>query len=262
VSAPPSAIESSPIPRTPNLDRATSAALAREELARFLRQLGELGDDDAARPTACPGWDVRTMASHVLGMTQMFSSYPRMARQHLPAAKAVKAGAVYIDALTARQVSDRTGLDLDDIRRQLAKVAARNVRWRRRTPALLRRQQMSDLQPVNGAPDATVEPWTFGYLFDTILTRDTWMHRGDTAAATGRPLELSPDHDGVIVREVVSEWASRHDQPYHLTLSGPAGGTWSRGHDGEDIQMDAVEFCRVLSGRGAAIGLLAVGVPF
>ena len=112
MSASPSTIESLRPPRTPNLERDASTALAREELLRFQRQLDELSADEATRPSGCPGWDVRAMASHVLGMTQMFSSYPRMARQHLGAAKAAKSGAVYIDALTARQVADRTALDL------------------------------------------------------------------------------------------------------------------------------------------------------
>jgi hypothetical protein len=71
-------------------------------LARFGRQLNALGADEGTRPSCCPGWDVRAMASHVLGMTQMFSSYPRMARQHLSAAKAIKGGGGYLDALTAR----------------------------------------------------------------------------------------------------------------------------------------------------------------
>lgn len=258
----PSTVETRLPPRTPNLDRDASAALAREELARFQRQLDDLRAVEGTRPSCCPGWDVRAMASHVLGMTQMFSSYPQLARQHLHAAKAVKGGAVYLDALTARQVTERRALDLPEIRRQLAVAAPRNVRWRRRAPGLLRRQRMSDLQPVNGAEGAPVEAWTFGYLFDTILTRDTWMHRTDIAAATSRPLELSADHDGVLVREVVIEWATRHRKPYELTLTGPAGGTWSRGVDGEALELDAIEFCRVVSGRGHGQGLLAVGVPF
>jgi hypothetical protein len=103
---------------------------------------------------------------------------------------------------------------------------------------------------------------SFGYLIDTILTRDTWMHRIDTAQATGRPLVLTPDHDGVLVSDVVTEWAQRHSAPYVLRLSGPAGGTWSHGTGGEVIELDAIAFCRILSGRVPATGLLAVEVPF
>jgi hypothetical protein len=73
---------------------------------------------------------------------------------------------------------------------------------------------------------------------------------------------LTPDHDGVIVADVVAEWARRHDSAYRLTLTGPAGGTWTRGRDGEVIEMDAVDFCRVLSGRDPGEGLLTTEVPF
>ena len=85
---------------------------------------------------------------------------------------------------------------------------------------------------VNGAE----EPWTFGYLFETILTRDTWMHRIDTAEATGRPLVLTADHDGVLVADLVAEWAARHGAPFALHLTGPAGGTWSVGTGGEELE--------------------------
>jgi hypothetical protein len=107
-----------------------------------------------------------------------------------------------------------------------------------------------------------VEHWSIGYLLDTILTRDPWMHRMDIARATERDPVLTSDHDGVIVADVVAEWARRHGAAYHLTLTGPAGGTWSAGEHGEEIEMDAVDFCRVLSGRGAGAGLLATQVPF
>jgi hypothetical protein len=40
------------------------------------------------------------------------------------------------------------------------------------------------------------------------------------------------------------------------------GGTWARGEGGPPIETDAVEFCRLLSGRGHADGLLAIQVPF
>jgi hypothetical protein len=55
-------------------------------------------------------------------------------------------------------------------------------------------------------------------------------------------------------------WAVRHARPDTLSLSGPAGGTW--GGRGENITMDAFDFCRTVSGRGPATGLLSQQVPF
>jgi hypothetical protein len=34
------------------------------------------------------------------------------------------------------------------------------------------------------------------------------------------------------------------------------------GQHGADVQLDAVEFCRVVSGRAAGTGLLSCAVPF
>jgi hypothetical protein len=100
-----------------------------------------------------------------------------------------------------------------------------------------------------------------------ILTRDPWMHRLDLARATGQDLVLTADHDGVIVADIVAEWARRHGQPYRLELTGPAGGNWSSGIGGEEIVMDAVDFCRIVAGRpgsvgGKSWGLLTTQVPF
>ncbi|MBG7603750.1 MAG: maleylpyruvate isomerase N-terminal domain-containing protein [Actinobacteria bacterium] len=94
-----------------------------------------------------------------------------------------------------------------------------------------------------------------------------WMHRVDTARATGRPIELSPNHDGRIVADVVAEWARRHDRPFTLELEGPAGGTFAQDPDSpeaEHITLDAIEFCRILAGRDEAnaTGLMATVVPF
>lgn len=126
------------------------------------------------------------------------------------------------------------------------------------TPFFIRRRELPVPQPLNGRD----ELWSLGYLLDTILTRDPWMHRSDLAVATGKPMTLTADHDGVIVADVVAEWASRHGKPFELELTGPAGGTWSDGRGGEQISMDAVEFCRTVSGRGSGVGLLATEVPF
>jgi hypothetical protein len=51
-----------------------------------------------------------------------------------------------------------------------------------------------------------------------IYTRDTWMHRMDTARAVGVDVALTPEHDGRIVADVVADWARRHGRPFELEL--------------------------------------------
>ena len=73
---------------------------------------------------------------------------------------------------------------------------------------------------------------------------------------------MTPEHDGRIVADVVAEWARRHGRPFTLELEGPAGGTFQHGDGGERTTLDAVEFCRILSGRAVGTGLLSTEVPF
>lgn len=259
----PTTVDSPPAsaPRTPALPRETAMRLAAEEYARFVAQLRELSPEDWARPTACPAWDVRALVCHVLGMAEMSASVLEQVRQ---TRRARRAGGLFIDALTALQVDKHMGRSAADLVSRLADVAPRAAAGRRRTPALMRRIPLAD-QPVDSAGTQT-ERWTLGYVTDVILTRDTWMHRSDIAVATGRPMTLTAEHDGVLVADVAAEWAARHGQPCRLTLTGPAGGTWSFNSPSPAgaaaLGLDAVEFCRILSGRGAGTGLLSTRVPF
>jgi uncharacterized protein (TIGR03083 family) len=242
-------------PRMPALERTTAMRLAAAEYSRFLTQMRRLSADDWSRPTDCPDWDVRTLASHVLGMAELSASIREQMRQ-MRAAK--RKGGVFIDALTGLQVSERMGMSPAQITSRFAEVAPKAARGRRRTPGFIRRRAMGIEQPVGDR----VERWSIGYLVDVILTRDTWVHRVDVARATGHGLELTGDHDGILVADVAAEWAARHGQPCSLVLSGPAGGSWSWGSGGPTVEIDAVEFCRVVSGRGHSTGLLDVAVPF
>ena len=104
--------------------------------------------------------------------------------------------------------------------------------------------------------------WPLAYLMDTIFTRDVWMHRVDVSRGVGRDLVLTSEHDGRLVADVVREWAQCHGEPFTLLLDGPAGGTFVRGAGGEEHHLDAVEFCRMLSGRSTGAGRLATPVPF
>jgi uncharacterized protein (TIGR03083 family) len=242
-------------PRTPALDRTTAMRLASTEYERFLAQLRGLSPDDWSRPTDCPAWDVRALASHVLGMAEMFASLRENLRQMRAAGRR---GGVFIDALTGLQVEERLGLTPAQITSRFAELAPRAARRRRRMPELLRRSAMPGEQEVGGR----LERWSVGFLVDVVLTRDTWIHRVDVARATGRDLELTADHDGVLVADVAAEWATRHGQPCTLQLGGAAGGSWRWGAGGPIVEVDAVEFCRLVSGRGQGDGLLGVAVPF
>ena len=241
-------------PRPPALDRDTAFRLAATEYERFLAVLRDLDPAEWSRPTECPAWDVRAMAAHVLGMAEMVASVREMARQNRLAGKAGGG----IDALTALQVREHADLDGAAIVAGLAATAPRAVRGRRRLSRVAGRLKLPEEQVVGSER----EYWRIGYLLDVILTRDVWMHRVDISRATGRRPQLTPGHDGVVVADVVAEWASRHGRPYRLRLTGPAGGEWSAGTDGEELELDAVEFCRLLSGRGSGSGLLSSQVPF
>jgi uncharacterized protein (TIGR03083 family) len=229
--------------------------LAATEYQRLLDTMRGLRPDDWARPTDCAEWDVRAMAAHALGMVEMAASLREQSRQ-LKAAR--RRGGLFIDALTAVQVEERASMSPQQLVDRFAGRAPKAVRGRRMTPPFVRQRTMPEPQTVGDH----VESWTIGFLVDVILTRDPWMHRVDIVRATGAEHVLTRDHDAVIVADVVGEWAERHGQPYSLRLTGPIGGTWTSGSGGPDIELDAVEFCRALSGRGVGYGLLATQVPF
>lgn len=245
--------------RRPTLDRRTAMTLAADEYDRFAGAVAGLDAAAWTRPTACTLWDVRQLTAHVVGMAEMAAGIREGARQRRIAGKdAAAKGIAFIDALTDVQVRERAQHTPDRLTDDMRKAGPRAARGRRMTPSFVRRRDMGMPQTIQGVD----ESWALGYLVDVILTRDTWMHRSDVAEATGTEMVLTAEHDGAIVADVVAEWAERHGQPYRLVLTGPAGGEWGAGTGGEAIEMDAVQFCRVLSGRGAGAGLLATEVPF
>jgi uncharacterized protein (TIGR03083 family) len=229
--------------------------LAETEFARTLSLLRQLTGDQWQAQTVCQLWDVRAMVAHVLGMTEAQASISQFAHDFRAARN--RSGGLMIDAMTAVQVRDRADLTPAQLTDRLAEVAPLAVRARRRTPALARWAIRMKQDPPFDA-----HRWKFGYLVDTIFTRDTWMHRLDVCRATGHDMVLSPGHDGRLVTDVTAEWARAHGRPFTLILTGPAGGQWSQGSDGEHLTLDALEFCWILAGRAPGTGLLATKIPF
>jgi uncharacterized protein (TIGR03083 family) len=242
--------------RTPDFTSPVAAALAAEENRRFVELVGSLDDSDWARPTDCPDWDVRQVVAHVLGAMEGQVSLRELAHQ-VRAGKKAAGDRADLDGMTDVQVREREHLSPGQLVERLARTGPRAAAARARRPELMRRLPFTQDLPAVG-----IERWTFAYLLDVIWTRDTWMHRVDISRATDRPLRLTPDHDGRIVADVAQDWAARHGQPVVLTLTGPAGGVVTSGQNGPDLQLDAVEFCRVVSGRSVGTGLLSCPVPF
>lgn len=241
----------------PPITHAESEHLARTEYARVADQLRSLAPDDWTKPTDCPLWDVRAMAGHSTGMLATFTGFrPMMGAMRAATKSAKQTGQPMIDELTAKQVADHEDLSNAELIAKIDDLGPRAARWRATRPGLFRRI------PLKERVGGEEETWRMGYLLGVILTRDPWMHRVDTARATSCELELTPEHDGRIIADVVAEWARRHGRPFRLELTGPAGGEYVAGEAGEQVRIDAIEFCRTLAGRATGAGLLAQEVPF
>lgn len=242
----------------PTLEHDEAMVLAATEYNRFLDVLRALAADDWRQPTDCPLWDVRQLVAHNLGNIEAAASVRNFAALQVRATRRAKReGIPQLDAMTAVQVDERASLTPKELVDGLTRMSPKAVAGRRRAPALLRtkvRIPMGD--------DGPKRP--LGFLLDAVFTRDVWMHRVDVSRATGRPMQLTADHDGRLVADIVAEWAGAHGRPFTLVLTGESGGIYvARGDAGaEPIELDAVEFCRILSGRAAGVGLLTTQVPF
>jgi uncharacterized protein (TIGR03083 family) len=241
------------------LDHDEAMSLLAAELDRTIETLEALEDKDWGVQTDCPDWDVRQMYLHVLGACEAGASMRENMHQMRLGRKHRKANGGSLEAgLSNVQVREREELSAAQLLERMAEVAPTTVRKRSKTPKLMRRMKMKIDGPV-------FETWNLGYLIDTIYLRDMWMHRVDIAQATGRDMILTAEHDGRTISDVVAEWARRHGQPFTLILTGPAGGAYvspGDGGEGESLEIDAVEFCRMLAGRAEATSLLTTIVPF
>ena len=257
------AIDVSTIPR---IGHDEAMWLAQTEAGRLLDLVEKLGEADWSQPTDCALWDVKALLSHVLGGMEANARVREFIRQgRLATSASRRSGRPFIDEMTDRQVREHADLSPAEVAERLHQIAPKAVSGRRRMPAPMRAMPFKPGAPIEGR-------WKLGYLVDIILNRDNWMHRVDLTRAINRELVLAPEHDGRIVADVVAEWARAHGQPFTLSLEGTAGGSFVAGQQGEDYRLDAVEFCRILSGRGLLpaqgaarareSGLLSQQIPF
>ena len=228
-----------------------TATEARVEYERFAQVLATLPPSGWARPTVCRPWDVRLLAAHVLGATEANASPVEMLRQ---LRRGWRGWSVEVDRVSAAQVRRRRYLAPEELLARFRAAVPGALRWRFRWAHRLGGAPLRVGAPVH-------ETWPLRYLMTTIYTRDVWLHR-DVCRAAGLRTELTPEHDGRIVADVVADWARRHGRPFRLTLHGPAGGEFRGDEGGPEYALDAMEFCRVLSGRDTGAAPFATPVPF
>ncbi len=237
------------------IKRPEARVIAEEEFVRFAELMASLTPEEWTTPTDCTEWDVRKVALHVLGSGDAQASFPTFVhqlRRGVPLNKEIDSHH-WVDGMNELQIRERSTLANDDVVAQLTAVGPRAVKGRWRTPPPMRYLPIPFGPPVG---------WTsLKYLLDVGFTRDVWCHRIDICAATGRDMHLTADHDGRLVEDIVGEWADIHGHSFELVLEGPAGGKFSQGVGGERVEVDAIDFIRVLSGRLPGTGVLSNPLP-
>jgi len=246
--------------RIPGVDHDEAMRLTAMENARLLAQLRGLEDEQWQAPTDCAGWTVRDVAVHLIASAQAQANPLEFVRQVLAGRKltAQIGGVHWVDGLNEAQLRARTGWTSAMLPDLWERASASALKARRRMPAPVR---ALPLLPIGTGLGVHIGWQPLAYLFDIGFTRDVWMHRIDIARAAGIPPELTSEHDGRIVADLLAEWSGRHVQTYTLTLTGPAGGEFRAGTGGEPQTVDAVEFARILSGRAEGPGILRHKLP-
>jgi uncharacterized protein (TIGR03083 family) len=228
---------------------AAADRLALATYAALLDDLAQLTAKDWARPTDCTGWTVRDMVAHLVGAAEGHASLPAFVSQ-LAWGRRHRAefDGSSLDAMNHKQISDQAARRDDALVPLLHDLAPRAVAGRARRARLLGRapirlDEAGSWYP--GMPSRT----TMGELCAVVLTRDVWTHRLDLARALGNRPTIDATVDGIVVADIVADWASRHRQPFTLELTGPAGGTFRVGRSGSSLTLDALDFARLMSGR-------------
>ena len=237
------------------ITRKEARVLAADEFEKFADLVASLTPEEWATDTDCVGWDVRKMVLHVLGSADAQASplvFLHQLRRGLPLNKEIDSRH-WVDGVNELQIRERSALTNAEVVAQLQTVGTRAVKGRFGTPLPMRYTPIPFGDPIGWKP--------VNYLLEVGFTRDVWAHRIDIHAVIGRPMELDPAHDGRLVADIVAEWAGIHGDPFELVLTGPAGGTYSQGSGGEQVEMDALDFIRTLAGRLTGTGVMRHLLP-
>jgi uncharacterized protein (TIGR03083 family) len=224
----------------PSLRHHEGAELAEDQYGKLLQMLRGLSEEEWNAPTDCERWLVRDIIAHMIGWGEAVTSMPEMLRQMRAGRKRSKELGGLLNGQNEVQVDERRHLPTSAVLDQFEAIIPKFVK-RRRT--------------MGGAgryvPGYTPELGWFNlaFLMNVIFTRDAFMHRIDISRATDRELELG-DPEKRLVADVVKQWARDSKAVTRLSLTGPAGSDYlTADNPAATITGDALEFCRMLTGR-------------
>lgn len=217
--------------------------------ASLLEDLQALTLDEWETVTVCAPWTVADMVRHLIGAAKANASTREMLRQQIHGARhRAEFGGNALDASNDLQIRDHHSLAPHELLSELEAIYPESVRTRTGRSRIYDRINVP-IDPGGSTASGTPKKLNLGELFRIVYTRDVWLHRIDIARALGREVQLDEQVDRRIVEDVVKEWADRHGRPFDLRLTGAAGGHHVRRGDGPTIELDAIDFCWILSGR-------------
>ncbi|MCP3990447.1 MAG: maleylpyruvate isomerase family mycothiol-dependent enzyme [Actinomycetia bacterium] len=163
-----------------------------EVLAATLSLARELTEEDADRPTDCPGWSVRDHLAHMVGLEQVLSGSPEPDIELPPLAHVVTDFDVFMEKL----IHVRRDLPVAAIADELAGLVPR---------------RMAQLRAQVGEGDPEV-PGPFGQrplsLSLPIRVFDLWAHEQDIRRALGRQPRIEGQAAEISLDRVLLGWTA------------------------------------------------------
>jgi uncharacterized protein (TIGR03083 family) len=243
--------------RIPQTSPRAAARAVEAEQRLILGLLSRLAPEDWDRPTDCSGWTVRDLVAHMLGQCEEGAA-PRLLISRLVRAARRYPTLSRLDAHNRVQIDDVANLTPAQLVSQLASAGPRALHALEHAPRVLR--------PVPGLRlfgDAQLPDQRLAYLWDVLVVRDPWMHRLDLCRATNQPIEPA-EHDALVVGQVVRDLARTwHGPAVTLELTGAVHDRWviGTGTSAATVRADALDYCRILSGRGGDRPVEKTGDP-
>jgi uncharacterized protein (TIGR03083 family) len=182
---------------------ATIQQAHRELFERLLDVTADLRDDDWARPTGCPGWDVHDQLAHCVGLEQRLlgAPAPEVAVPELPHITDELSHTMELD------VQARRGIPGEELRAEASEAFAARLRaLDELDPAMLR-------EPFEGVGGMRGK----GSTMLRIRVFDLCAHEQDIRRALGRELDPDGAHGDLVSQQILRGLA----QLWPQRLTGP-----------------------------------------